>query len=116
MAASGEHSLNGIQIFTSSVISTRLNVNSLRKVTQGDHSSCWTPATGSSSRLLLPSAYAVFLKPWINRPPPEAHFRTRPVQNSCQAPFSPQFPLSLSLQPKYKLPKHGTITLFNLLL
>src|SRR5438270_1600939 len=30
--------------------------------------------------------------------PPER----RPVENSCQAPFSPQFPLSLSLQPKYK--------------
>src|SRR6185312_8117546 len=39
----------------------------------------------------------------------------RPVENSCQAPFSPQFPLSLSLQPKYKYPKHGTITPFNLL-
>lgn len=28
--------------------------------------------------------------------------RRRPVQNSCQYPFSPQFSLTLSLQPKYK--------------
>ncbi|OLE10416.1 MAG: hypothetical protein AUG89_12360 [Acidobacteria bacterium 13_1_20CM_4_56_7] len=40
----------------------------------------------------------------------------RPVENPCQYPFSPEFPLSTSIKPKYKVPKRGTIAPFNLLL
>ena len=52
------------------------------------HSICRVPHFSRLSREVGPS----------RKTPPER----RPVENSCQAPFSPQFPLSLSLQPKYK--------------
>ena len=37
------------------------------------------------------------------------------MQNFCQAPLTPKFPLSLSTSKEYKPPEHGTIHLSNLL-
>jgi hypothetical protein len=64
------------------------------------------------TRMSYPRGQRSFV-PWS---PGYNHSPTRPVQNSCQAPTRACFRLTCSSCTKYKLPNHGTITPFNLLL